>query len=71
MYILELERVKGVAKQGGNFPAENAIVVRLLHADATTPEMTLLAEALYSNGLPEGLSLKADVPFAALRLETV
>ena len=71
MYILELERVKGVAKPGGNFPAENVIVVRLLHPAAPSSKMTLLAEALYSNGLPEGLSLKDDVPFAALRLETV
>lgn len=63
-YIIEFERY-GKDSSGNR---AKAIIVRLLDPSADDTENKIIAEELYPGGLPEGLSLKADVPFAALRL---
>ena len=57
MLIIEFERCK-----------PDAIAVRVLDPTADTPEDRIVAEEIYAGGLPDGLELKRDAVFAALRL---
>ncbi len=59
MYIIEFER-----KRNG----KPDIAVRILNSTTEIGEEPIIAEAVFVDGLPDGLSLKDDVPFAALRL---
>ena len=60
MLIVEFERT--VVNSRG------AIAVRILNPGAHNPKENIVAEELFTDGLPDGLSLKDDVPFAVLRL---
>lgn len=68
MYIVEFERS---IKDNGRREKKTAIIVRLLDPAADSKAGQIIAEEFYPDALPDGLLLKEDVPFAALRLSSV